>query len=329
MTPEKKKLKITWQKIVFPVAAVLIVAAAGLVYSYITQKNSVAAQAATTDTFNTAKVRQGDLTISATGSGALAAGKTVALSFPTSGKVGSLSVQVGDEVTAGQELASLQNIDALKASLSAAELNLTLAKQTLADLHQNASTNLVNAQYAVWDAQTALNSTKNLVKKSGVTRCDEDTIEAYYEAYAAQKDNYAKVVEADNGNPYYYLNQITAAKEAMDEAETAYEYCLKYTDYEIETSQADLTLAEATLAQAQAELELLQANDGVDPTELAQAQSDIANAEIAYNEAKANVDGAVLTASINGTILSVGGEVGDPVGTDTFITVIDLYHPVV
>src|SRR5688572_7478438 len=61
----------------------------------------------TTTMASTATVSQGDLTISVTGSGAVAAARTVELPFQQPGTITSVDVRVGDNVTAGQTLATI------------------------------------------------------------------------------------------------------------------------------------------------------------------------------------------------------------------------------
>src|SRR5689334_8264896 len=63
-------------------------------------------QAATTTT-STATVSQGDLTASVSGSGSVAAARTVAVASQQAGTVTSVDVKVGDQVQAGHTLAQL------------------------------------------------------------------------------------------------------------------------------------------------------------------------------------------------------------------------------
>src|SRR5262245_27069823 len=61
--------------------------------------------AASSTTTTTATVSQGDLTVAVTGSGAVAAARTVELPFQQAGTITSVNVKVGDQVTASQTLA--------------------------------------------------------------------------------------------------------------------------------------------------------------------------------------------------------------------------------
>lgn len=302
--------------------AVLVIAAAGYAIFHFSAQQKASVQA--TDTgVKTTMVRNGSLIISADGSGTLVSRNEAALAFSAAGVVGSLDVSLGDKVTAGQQLAQLQDLSTLQSKVNSAQLTLVSAKQALEDLINNAAETLAQAQLDLVEAQEAYDDAKNAVVNSNMTRCDEDTITVYYEKYLAVQHKLENITNP-TGDPYIYVNQIKPVEAERDEVYSNYMYCLGYTDYEIETSQANLTLAEAAVKTAQTTLETLQANDGVDPDTLAIAQNEVDTAQIALDEAEAMLDGATLVAPFDGTILTVGGKVGDSVGTSTFITMADL-----
>ncbi len=101
---------------------------------------------------HTAEVTRGTLTVTASASGSIVAVNQRALTFGTSGSVSKLKVKAGDQVSAGQLLAALDDTDAqaavtaaqaavtaAQAALDAAEQNLTLAQQQ-ADAAASAAT---------------------------------------------------------------------------------------------------------------------------------------------------------------------------------------------
>jgi len=304
---------------------VLIAAAAGGGYFYYTQRKAVA-QTTGESTLQTSTVRRGSLVLSATGSGTLEAGREAVLSFPTSGKVARLEVQVGEQVAGDQVLAELDGQSALEAKVASAKLDLILAEQALADLKTNAAAALANTQITLLDAQKAYDNAKVRVKKDWMTRCTEDTILSLKTTYEKAKIRYEDALHSGGGDDWY-LNWVVPAKEQMNKALVNYSYCLKYTDYEIALSQEEVTVAEAALAEEQAAAERLQQNNGIDPTELAKAENTVATARLAHDQAQENLAGAVMRAPFDGTVLSVAGDAGSSVGTEAFITVIDLVHP--
>lgn len=324
MTPLKKLPKL-WKLIISAVALVLVLAAAGFGYVYWNQKNT-AATAATTQSTYTSVVKRGSIILSASGSGTLVAGKQSDLSFPVSGEVAEVDVKVGDKVEEGQVLAKLKDLSTLQASLASAELALNTAQKALEDLKNSASVNLANAQLTLADADKAYTDAKSSVVDASMTRCNTDSINGYYEDYM-KAQSYLESLGDWGANYDYYLNTVQPAQNAAASAYAIYKYCAGYTEYEIDSSQAELSLTEAEMKDAQATLEALKENNGIDSLELAQVENDLANAQAEYDNAKDNLDAATMKAPFSGTVLAVNGEAGDEVGTSTFISIIDLYHP--
>jgi len=106
---------------------VLLAASGGYVY----YDQMVQTQDAPADsTVKTAKVRRGDLLVTASGAGTLAPASEVALGFRSGGVLVDVAVQVGDDVLAGDVLARLDDTDARKA-LAAAQLQVAQAEANL------------------------------------------------------------------------------------------------------------------------------------------------------------------------------------------------------
>jgi HlyD family secretion protein len=327
MKPMSKNNRAKSRRVWISLILLVLMAAGGFGYYFWNQQNT-AQQTADNTGFNTTQVRQGTISISASGSGTLAAGKESPLSFSASGTVAKLNVQVGDQVTEGQVLAQLGNLDELQENVNSAQQDLVAAQQELATLQQNSSANLANAQIKLIDAKKAVDDAKSAVVQEGWVRCDQKTLDAYYYNYTHAQEVLKDLGDGGGGQDYY-LKIIVPQKNIVAQAKAAYEYCAGYTDYEISSSQATVSLTNAELTLAQTSLSTLTENNGVDPIELATAQNKVDNAKLALEQAKETLAGATLTAPFNGTILSVAGTVGDTAGTDTFITIADLAHPLV
>ena len=276
----------------------------------------------------TSKVRSGDLLISTTGTGTLMAGDEADLSFSTSGTVAALHVVVGDVVENGTELAGLEDIESLQTDLLTKELALYKAQQAVDDLEDNAAATLAEARLTLANAKDTLGDAQSDIKLDGMERCDEETLAAYYDEYMYLEDELAKLGTGGT-DTNYYLTVISPLKVERDSAYATYMYCAGFTDYEIEESQANLAIAEAEMDTAQEYVDLLTENNGIDPDELALAQNALDSAQVSYNQAKKEVEGAVLQAPFDGTIMSIDGDEGDSVGTSTFITIADLANPVI
>jgi HlyD family secretion protein len=314
---EKKKSKRFVKPVVFTLLGLIVLAGAGYAYLTFTHK----AQAAATvqeSSFKTATVRTGSLIISATGSGTLKAGKTVNLSFSTSGVVGMLNVKVGDTVEKGQVLAELQDLTSLKHNVTAAELDLTLAQQSVEDLKANAPVNIANAKVALINAQAAYDDAAYARKKLDYSRGSAETIASAQAQYYLAKQEveraetiYGNFSERSEDDPQraLALTNLEAAKTRRDKALINLNWYLGHpSEADYTEADAKLSLAEAQLADAQREWDRLK--DGPDPEDIAAAQArvDALSATLRLQQ---------LPAPFNGTITQVNIKAGDQVNQTT------------
>lgn len=320
---KRSKSKRVWISIVI----VLLVAVGAAGYFYWSQQSTTTAEAAE-ETYNTSQVRQGSIMISVNGSGTLTAGQERDLAFSASGTVAELNVEVGDVVEKDQVLAVLDNLTDLQAEVNTAQRDVISAQLDLDTLKGNAAANLANAQLDLIDAKEAVADAQAGVVQKGWARCDQETTDAYYYQYMHALDQLEALGDG-GGHEDYYLTTILPAKNVVARARASYEYCAGFTDNEIASSTATLSLAQANLKVAEDKLSSLTENQGIDPIELATAENKVANAQLAVDQAKKKLEGATLKAPFDGTILAVEGSLGDEVGTGTFITIADLAHPLV
>ena len=180
--------------------------AVGGVYAY----QNINATAETTDApaMQTAKVRQGDLTLYASGTGTLIPAAEASFGFRSSGQLLSLSASVGEIVKTGQLLAELDNIPeqiklqqaerALQeltspAALAIAERDVAIFEQNLADalstLAYQISPTVFHTEEAVADLQAEL----ALVKEEAINNPSDEA-----DAKVAKLENdleYAEKIE--------------------------------------------------------------------------------------------------------------------------------------
>jgi HlyD family secretion protein len=321
--PKAKKSNRGW---ILIVVLLIIAAGAGGYYYWTRVQQSKVVAAEATPAISIATVRRGNITLSATGSGTLSASQSNQLNFPTSGTIARLNVQVGDKVKQGQVLAQLGNLDQLQATVNSAQQDLVSAQQTVTTYQQSASANLANAQIAVINDQKAVTDAQSKLIQPGMQRCDQTTLDAYYAKFVSLQDQ-LNALGTGSSDTNYYLNTIVPMKNKVAQAYAAYQWCEGFTQYELDSSHANLDLARAKQQQDQTTLATLQKSSGLDPITLAQDQNKVATAQSALDTAKENLDGATMKAPFDGTILSVAGQVGDSVGTSTFITIADFSHP--
>lgn len=323
----------TKKRKVFPLLLALVaVAALGSgAWWFITQKDAQAQEASEKSNYQTTSVRRGDLSISITGTGTVMSTRSVELGFAVSGTIAELNVQVGDQVTQGQVLAVLGNLDVLQLAVQNQELAVAKAQKTIDGL---SDTEVVLAQaYADQAAaQSAYEEAKKAVHYRGDSRCAPSLTQEYYfqSLYAQQAVDEWEGYLAEGNTGYsqnYILEKLAPLRKTRNQAAANYKYCQSYTEQEILTSQAALTLTKANLDQAIQNYENLKATGGIDADALEIARAELKNAQLQLTKAQKNLAGATIIAPMAGTVMDVNGAVEDAAGSGTLITLSDLNDP--
>ena len=126
--------------------------------------NTNQSQQAVENELQSAVARKGDLTLSVSGSGELVAISETSPSFEERGELVALNVGVGDQVQAGDVLASLK-IDQTEAELAAdkakAELEVLLAQQNLEGTYETAQLAAAQALVTLEESQLAVDKLQN------------------------------------------------------------------------------------------------------------------------------------------------------------------------
>jgi multidrug efflux pump subunit AcrA (membrane-fusion protein) len=325
-------------RVIIPSLVVLIGISAGAYYKLI----YLPANTTTQVPLQTTIARRGDLTLSATGTGTLQPANQIQLGFGTSGKLATLNVKPGDQVTKGQLLAQLDNTDEQVKYEQAQRTLANLTSQTaIAQAQQDvatAQTTLTNAKYAlmyvispaVFDSeqqvladQQALNDAQ-IAGGASPTADQQKVIDA---TQAKLKSDQDKVT----GNQIWYkehylpLNFTVWVVDPTDISKSHRRVKLVEgpSDLEIQTSQAAYDVAKTSLQQAQWYLDALNGKDipaNAGGTNLAAYQT----AKFAVQSAKATLDGTQINAPMSGTILSVSAQLGDNVSSTAIIVLGDL-----
>jgi len=287
------------------------------------------------DELQTARVRQGDLVIYASGTGTLIVGSEFELGFATSGPIDDLNVQAGDEVEAGDIMAVQGEREQLEASVAADQLAVLNAQITLDALYDNANLATAQALLELADARDALQTAEYTwsVQQEG-NRASDATIAA------AKADLILAEIELDRAKADYdkYSNtpdDNRAKANALSKYATAqkrYDSILRELNWykghptEIEQAQldADLEMAKARLAEA--ERAHGRVKNGPDAQEIQRAELQLANVEAKLAVSQRNLDESEVIAPIDGTVMSVTANIGETV-SGTFITVADLSQP--
>jgi HlyD family secretion protein len=208
------------------IIAVLTLAAVGagafLVYSTWFGDDGSASAA-----FNTHRVGTVTIRSTVTMSAAAEAVDNAVLSFGITGRVETVDVTLGDEVTAGQRLATLESDD-LQNALSSAEANLASARIRLQQIRNGATAaEIANADKTVAAAQAALDKALN---------DQQDLLDGASEAQLAAADEAVKGAQS----------ALSTAQDKLRRLEEG------ASDAEVAAAQSNVDKASATLSSAQA-----------------------------------------------------------------------------
>ena len=212
-----------WRLRIIIALVVLVVAGAGFVaYSaWFGDDDSESAA------FNTHKVGPTTIRSSVTMSAAAESVDNAMLSFGIAGRVSSVDVTLGDEVKAGQRLASLESDD-LENALASAEASLASTRIRLQQIQSRASAaDIANADKAVAAAQAALDKALN---------DQQELLDGASEAELAAADEAVKGAESSLATAQDNLRRL---EDGPSEAEVA-------------AAQSNLDAAKASLSSAQA-----------------------------------------------------------------------------
>lgn len=258
------------------------------------------------ETNETAVVFIGDLAESATASGQLFAQEEATVSLLASGVVELVNVQIGDTVSAGELLVQLETA-ALERDLAIAKADVAIAQANLENQLTGATvTELASAQAAVNSAQTRLDTllagpTENEIAAS------EASVAAAQASLWAAAGNLTAVQDLSEGD---IISAQAALDNALDqqasanatwvlladcEAEDGGEHVCTPSDHAaMESVTQNVALANAQVAQAQAQLDALSSPDR---NSVASAQAGVAVAQANYDAAVARHEALLLGAS--------------------------------
>lgn len=246
------------------------------------------------------------------------------LSFPGGGHVSQVMVKQGDQVTAGQVLASLGDREQYQASVTAAQLEVQSAQQALNDLNSNANITSSNTWLALLDANSALiqaeTAWSNIDTDEYQKKIDDaelkvsDTKTALDDAQTA----FDKVANLDKSNPTY-----ETAETDLENAQLDYDNAVHERDQltiDRDRTQANLQLAQAMQVEAQHDYDVTR--QGPDPEKVTLAQMNLDTAQAHLTAAQSALDNLDLKAPFNGAVVDVNVSNGQLVGSDTWAVLV-------
>ncbi len=361
--PSKRRRQPWWL-----IAAVVVIAAAAGGW-YLIQQGQAKQAAPAEQTVKTARVRTGDIVITANGSGNLLPATQLSLAFRSGGVLAELPVAVGQHVADGEALARLDDADA-RAQVAQAEVNLRLAELKLANLAKGAdATALAAARAGLAAAEADLARLQTPPTEAELTAARQNLASAQAalvrlqagptaeEIAIAQAALQAAEINVQNAQAAYDRagqNPASAQAVALWQATTAYEKAqATYTQKLAPASSDQIAAARAKVAQAQGQLDSLLAGAsatavaaaeaklaqahaqldnllaGVSPEDREVAELGVKLAELSLANAQRQLANTVLTAPIAGVVTEVRARAGEAVGGTPLIVLADLGAPLV
>lgn len=285
----------------FWIVLIVFILAAGGGYHYY---NTVYAQGQTPDepAIKTAKVRKGDLVISANGAGTLIPATEVNLGFRSGGLLAEVPVQVSDQVQTGDVLAQLDEGDARKA-VASAQLQVAQAEANLAAQQDPAARQraIAGAQLQMAQAEANLGEAQfKLDELLNWTPDEQAVASAQANLDAAQADHdeiAARAAHTGDALTSVRIN-LEQAQANLEAAQAAYAVAWEPArDWELADPKRATALeneraaTERNLAKAQADLQVAQANYnlaaiGINDSDLLNAQTKVVNAQATLENAR-------------------------------------------
>jgi HlyD family secretion protein len=278
-------------------------------------------QANATAALETTTITRGPLTATVGATGTVRAEQTAFLSWSTSGTVGVVNVQVGDQVQAGDMLAALaqtslaQNVVLAQADLVTAQRNLDNVLQSGTAAAQ-AQLDLVNAKKSYDSANATLQSF--LAVNHGGTSADLENARAQLTLAQNTVDQaqnlYDMVKNLDDTNvrKAQAVTNLYNARQALTRARNNLNY------FELVPGEGDIAMARAKLALANAQLN--DAQREWDRLKNGPDANDIVAARARVDAAQATINLSQAIAPFAGTITEINLLAGDQVspGTSSF-----------
>jgi HlyD family secretion protein len=292
------------------ISAVVIIAVVLVIASLRNQPSNTAA-------YQTTTVQRGTLTSTVEGTGTVRAVLSGSLTWQTSGQVGQVNAQIGDQVNAGEALATLlqsslpQNVLLAPSSLVTAQRNLAAAQDS-GTARAQAQLNLFNAEQSYKSVKASLDAL--LAQYHGATTADIQNLQAQVTLAQSRLDQAQNSYDALSGRPdddplkaqayltlYSAKQSLTSAQNNLGSAQGV------PSNTTIQKAQFNLELAQAQLEDAQRTWELVKDGPDANTITAAQAQVEAAQQLVNASQISAPFDGTITQAvAVTNAIVSPG-----------------------
>lgn len=295
---------------------IIVILAAVAVAGYFGFRQFQSSRAGATSNFQTVAVSRGDLTASVGATGTVRSNQSTVLAWELSGRVGDIAVKVGEQVKNGQVLSTLDE-KSLPQSVILARADLITARRNLTEL-QNSDVARAKAYQTLVAAQKELDDAKEKRESKNYDRALPPTVDearanlvVAENAVSEAEKQYDRVDDRPQDDPIRaeVFAQLSRARREYDRQLANLNWLLGRPDnQEVSEADARVTVAEASLKDAQREWDRLK--NGPDP-------DDISAAEARVKALESTLDQVALEAPFAGTITDVTTMTGDQVAPGT------------
>jgi HlyD family secretion protein len=258
--------------------------------------------------------------------GTIAPVETVLLSFGTSGIVADVVVEVGDEVSAGDVLATIDTSD-LENQIARQEQALIVQQNNYDDLvAEPTAREMTQAQATLASAQSQLQQAQNNANTaSNNITINCANVESAQDTLTRAQDTYADYVhDGYSMDATFIADPDSEAGDRLRSAQSAYNVAVAQCNETTPDTQyeAAVLAAQASVDQAQAALTDLQT--GATQQQINSAQAQLEQARLNVENARAALADAQIIAPLSGVVSNVNVNPGQLVNTgSTVVTLVD------
>lgn len=258
--------------------------------------------------YRTSAATLGTVTQTVSLSGNLSPVAETDLNFGSSGKVTAVDVQAGQQVSAGQVLATLDATQ-LQDSLSIAQANLSSAQAKLSlDQAGPTAQNLASAEAQVSNARTTLQNSETAYNDT--VAVNQQAVTQAQDAYQAAQSQYTNDGCPSSPKPGANCTQDQSV-ESQDY--NAWQAAITKGQQSDDQAQGQVAVARVQLQSAQAALSALE--QGSTPQQIQMDQSQVQIDQVNVNSAQTALNQASITAPTGGVVSAINIAVGDVVGS--------------
>lgn len=301
------------KRIIIPAIVGIVVV---LVGAFLVSRGSVTTGAQASSRDQVVDVRRGSLAATVNTTGSISPVNQAKLSFRTAGRLKDINVKVGDKVTAGQVLATLDTSE-IELTVVSAQSAYNVSSLKLQNLLKGGTSEDLKAAQATYDSAVA----KLTQLKAGPDKEDLTIAKATLE-----KTKVAVQKAQGDYDAISWRNDIAASSQAVTLQQATADYESALATYRQKTAGAtddQIKTAEASVSNAKSQLDNklngAATNDAkIQAESLKQAQADL-------DKAKLNLEGAIIKAPYDGVVATIAGNPGEQVSAGTaVVTLVDL-----